>query len=240
MEELDLMEHWLEWARGPAFRFAFAVMLLGIARVLILNILGIVTLRRQARDKSIPVRIVVRDTLRWFFPFKRLGSSQLHFTVASFVFHVCIILVPVFLGAHILLWERGLGIGWPAISQTWADWLTLAAIVSSLFLFIRRVRARATRALSRTQDYLLPLIIAVPFVSGYLAMHPAFNPFSYNATMFVHVMSGNLIFVLIPFSKLSHVALFPTTQLISELGWHLAPESGRRVALALGKEGEAI
>jgi len=102
------------------------------------------------------------------------------------------------------------------------------------------VSARASRALSRTQDYLLPLIIGVAFVSGYLAMHPAVNPFSYNATMFVHVMVGNLIFILIPFSKLSHIALFPVTQLVSEMGWHLVPESGARVALALGKEGEPI
>ncbi len=87
---------------------------------------------------------------------------------------------------------------------------------------------------------LLPLIIAVPFITGYLAMHPAINPFNYSSTMFVHVMSGNLIFILIPFTKLSHVVLFPTTQVVSEMGWHLVADSGRRVALALGKEGEAI
>ena len=90
------MEQWLEWGRGPAFRFAFTVMLLGIARVLILNILGIVTLRRQAQDKSIPIGVVIRDTLRWLFPFNKVESTQLLFTVASFVFHVCIILVPIF------------------------------------------------------------------------------------------------------------------------------------------------
>jgi hypothetical protein len=71
-------------------------------------------------------------------------------------------------------------------------------------------------------------------------MHPTINPFEYNATMLVHVMSGNLILILIPFSKLSHLVLYPSSQVISEMGWHLVPDSGRSVGLALGKESEPI
>jgi nitrate reductase gamma subunit len=234
------MEYWLEWARGPAFRFAIAVMLLGLLRVFILNIVGIVSLTRRAQDKKIPIKVVIRDTLRWLFPFDRVAKRELIFTITSFVFHLSIIVVPLFLGAHILLWERGLGISWSAIGQASADYLTLLGIVTAIILVARRVSARATRALSRVQDYMLPLLISIPFISGYLAMHPAVNPFSYHATMFVHVMSGNFVFVLIPFTKLSHVVLFPTTQLVSEMGWHFIPDSGSRVALALGKEGEPI
>jgi len=58
--------------------------------------------------------------------------------------------------------------------------------------------------------------------------------------MFVHVMSGNLILFLFPFTKMSHVALFPGTQLIADLGWHLEPRAGQQVALILGKENEPI
>jgi nitrate reductase gamma subunit len=158
----------------------------------------------------------------------------------SFLFHIAVIVTPLFLAAHIALWYRGTGMSWAAIPQVVADYLTLLAIATGVVLFVRRVSARATRALSRPQDYLLPLILMVPFVSGYLAMHPGLNPFDYNATMFVHVMSGNLILVLIPFSKLSHAVLFPTTQLMSEMAWHLAPGSGERVALTLGKEQKPI
>jgi nitrate reductase gamma subunit len=234
------MDFWLEWARGPAFRFAFVVMLLGLARLVVLNVVGIFALVRQAQDKNVPGKTVIQETLRWLFPFSKVPKPQLFFTTASFVFHICIIVVPVFLGAHILLWKRGLGMSWPALDPSWADAMTLVAIVTALILVLRRLSARATRSLSRAQDYLLPAIIAIPFVTGYLAMHPAVNPFDYNATMLVHVMSGNLIFILIPFTKLSHVVLFPTTQVVSEMGWHLVPDSGRRVAVALGKEGEPI
>lgn len=236
------MEAWLEWARGPAFRASFLILLLGLARVLVLNVASIVTLARKARrsGRRVPARRILVATLQWMLPFKKAVERRWLFSLTSLVFHVAIIITPVFLAAHILLWQRGLGIGWPAISNAAADFLTLIALASSLLLFVERVGARASRAISRAQDYLWPLLIAIPFASGYLAMHPVINPFSYDATMLVHVLSGDLIFVLIPFSKLAHIALFPATQLVSELGWYLEPASGRRVALALGKEDKPI
>ncbi|MEJ2720284.1 MAG: hypothetical protein P8181_03975 [bacterium] len=230
---------WLEWARGPAFRLSIAIMILGILRLAVLNAVSITTILSHARDKKIPWRTVIRDTAKWLFPYQA-AKPHMVVTVASFVFHVAVIVTPIFLAAHIALWRRGIGIGWPALPQAAADYLTLAAIVTAIILFVRRVSARATRSLSRPQDYLLPLLLLIPFATGYLAMHPSINPFEYNAAMFVHVMSGNLILILIPFSKLSHAVLFPTTQLVSEMAWHLAPESGWNVARALGKENEPI
>jgi nitrate reductase gamma subunit len=139
-----------------------------------------------------------------------------------------------------MLWERGVGIRWPAINQGIADYLTLLAIVTSLALFVQRVSAKASRALSRLQDYVLPLLISVPFITGYLAMHPWLNPFGYQGTMFIHVMSGNLIILLIPFTKLAHVALLPTNQLVSEVGWHFVLDAPDKVTKSLGKEGVPI
>jgi nitrate reductase gamma subunit len=230
---------WLEWARGPAFRFSIALMLLGLSRLAVLNAINIVNVFSHARNHNIPWRLVARDTARWLLPY-RAARPQAILTIASIVFHVAVIVTPIFLAAHIALWQRGLGIGWAAIPHSIADYLTLASIATALYLFFKRVSARVTRAMSRPQDYVLPLLIAIPFISGYLAMHPAVNPFEYNATMFVHVMSGNLILILMPFSKLSHAVLFPTTQLVSEMAWHLAPSSGEKVALTLGKENEPI
>jgi len=230
---------WLDWARGPAFRLAFALMILGLVRLAIINAANILSVLSNTRNKSIPWGTVVRDTARWLLPY-RTARPHLVFTLASFLFHIAAIVTPIFLAAHIALWERGTGLTWAAIPQVMADYLTLLAIAAAAVLFLKRVSARATRALSRPQDYLLPLLIMVPFISGYLAMHPATSPFEYNATMFVHVMSGNLLLVLIPFSKLSHVVLFPTTQLMSEMAWHLAPNAGQNVALTLGKENEPV
>ncbi len=64
------MEFWLEWARGPAFRFAFVVMILGLARLVVLNALGIITLVRQAQDKNVPVRTVSSRHASMALPFQ--------------------------------------------------------------------------------------------------------------------------------------------------------------------------
>lgn len=233
------MTEWLEWARGPAFRFSIVLMILGLLRLIVMNLVDVANVVTRARNRSIPWKTVIRDTCKWLLPYKTVKSHSL-ITVVSVLFHVAVIVTPLFLAAHIMLWQRGVGVGWPAIPQVAADYLTLVAIATAAVLFVKRVSAKVTRALSRPQDYLLPLLIMIPFVTGYLAMHPSLNPFDYSATMFVHVMSGNVILVLIPFSKLSHAALFPTTQLVSEMAWHLAPNSGDKVALTLGKENEPI
>jgi nitrate reductase gamma subunit len=217
-------------------------MLLGLARAVALNTVSIASLVYQSRKngRMVPWGSVLTATLQWIFPAKKGFESRAVFSLTSMLFHLSIIVTPIFLGAHILLWERGLGISWPALGNLAADYLTLLAILTGAVLFAQRVGAGASRAISRGQDYFLPLLLLVPFVTGYLAMHPHLNPFGYNGTMFVHVMSGNLIFLLIPFTKMSHVALFPGTQLISEMGWHLKPGAGEQVAIALGKENDPI
>ena len=158
------MEEWVTWARGPVFRMCFLIMVLGLMRVFVLNVMNIVGAVQRANNKNIPYRVIAINTLKWLFPTAKVFGSRIVFSVTSVLFHVAIIITPLFLGAHILLWERGLGISWPAINGQVADYLTLLAIVTSLALFIQRVMARPTRALSRLQDYVLPLLISVPFI----------------------------------------------------------------------------
>ena len=234
------MEQALELARGPLFRIAFAVMLLGLIRLIVLNTINVFAVLGNARDKKVPAGTVAREALRWLFPFTRVPVSQRLFTVVSVAFHLCVIIVPIFLAGHILLWKRAVGLSWPALQQNLADYASLFTIGAGLVLFGRRVSTNLTRSLSRAQDYLLPLIIVLSFSSGYLAVNPAVSPLNYNATMLVHVTSGDLLLIMIPFSKLSHALMMPITHLVSELGWHLGPESGRQVAYSLGKEGESV
>lgn len=236
---MNLMESWVEWARGPAFIFAFAFMLLGLIRHAALTVWEVTTAMRRAGDKTLPYRRILVATLKWLFPVGKL-SNQPVLSLTSVAFHVAILIAPVFLGGHIALWTRSLGIGWPAIPNLAADVLTIVAVVTAVALVMERAAARATRALSRFQDYALPVIIAVPFASGFLAMHPAANPFPYQATLFVHIMSANLVFVLVPLTKLSHAVLIPGVQLISEVAWRWPPDAGSKLAVTLGKEDEPI
>jgi nitrate reductase gamma subunit len=233
------MEAWLEFARGPIFVFSFTFMVLGLIRHAVLTVAAMYRVLRRAGDPSLAYRKMIRATLEWMVPVGRI-RDQVVYSITSIVFHVAILIVPIFLAGHIALWARGLGISWPAIPHELAEVLTIVAVVMAVALLIQRIGAQATRHLSRFQDYVLPLLIAVPFATGFLVVHPAWNPFSYETMLFMHVMSANLIFVLMPITKLSHAVLIPSVQFVSELGWKWPADSGSRVGVALRKEEEPV
>lgn len=233
------METLLDFARGPAFVFAFSFMILGLFRHLVLTIWEIVRAMRRAGDKTFPYRQICIATAKWLLPLDKLKNDML-FSLTSILFHVAILIVPIFLAGHIALWARGIGVSWPAIPNSLADGLTIVAVVTAVALVVQCVSAGATRTLSRFQDYALPLAIAVPFATGFLVMHPSINPFSFQAMMLVHVMSANLVFVLIPITKLSHAILIPGTQVVSEVAWHWPADAGSKLAVTLGKEDEPV
>jgi nitrate reductase gamma subunit len=221
------------------FIFAFSFMVLGLVRHLALTVGQIVRTMRRAGDKKLNYGALIVATLKWLFPATKM-KDQVLFSLTSVLFHVAVILVPVFLAGHIALWTRGIGLSWPALPNNVADILTIVAVLTALALVAERAMARSSRALSRFQDYALPLMVALPFATGFLAMHPALNPFPHEPMLLLHVMSGNLLFILIPLTKLSHMALIPGVQFVSEAAWHWPPDAGSRLAVTLGKENEKI
>lgn len=233
------METWLQWARGPVFLLAFSFMALGLIRHVVLTAWEMARAVRRAGDKNIPYGQLIVATLKWLLPVGKL-RSRLLFGLTTLAFHITILLVPIFLAGHIALWARGLGVSWPALPNQAADVLTLLAIFTAVALVLQRALARDTRALSRFQDFALPLLVALPFASGFLVMHPSISPVSHEAAMLVHVMSANLLLVLIPVTKLSHIALMPSVQLVTEIAWHWPPDAGSKLGVTLGKEEEPV
>jgi len=233
------MDVWLQWAKGPLFWTALIFMLVGLLRHLGLTLWETARAYRRAGDKNVPTGQVLRSTARWIFPFDGL-RNRWFYSFTTFVFHVGVILVPLFLAGHIKLWQTALGISWPAFPNALATTLTIIVVAASIMLVLQRALAKDSRILSRFQDYALPLFIAVPFLSGFLVMHPAWNPFARDPVLLVHVLSADLLLFLVPLTKLSHMTLLPFTQLVSQLAWHFPHDAGRRVGVTLGKESEPI
>jgi len=214
------------------FRFAIVFMLLGLVRHLVLTLLSVRRALHSAADKAVPYRQIAKATLAWLFPFTKL-RNRVVYSALSIAFHVGIIITPIFLVGHIALWRRGLGFGWPAIGNTLADVLTIVALVTVVGLIVGRLWTRESRTLTRPSDIVLLILIALPFGSGFLVSHPLLNPFGLNGTLLVHVMTANLIMILMPITKLSHVVLLPTTQLVSDVAWRFPPDAGEKVFNAL-------
>jgi hypothetical protein len=51
-----------------------------------------------------------------------------------------------------------------------------------------------------------------------------------------HVYSGDLVLLLVPFTKIAHCVLAPLSHLAGALSWKFAPGAGDRVAETLGHE----
>ena len=229
----------IEWLRGPVFWAALVFMFLGLGRHVAISVWGIVRAYRRASDKNFPVGQLVRSTLRWLLPTGHLRDRPLY-GLTTAALHASVIVVPVFLAGHIALWQAGLGISWPALPTAMATALTVVAVVAALAIVVQRLASPESRALSRFQDFAIPLFLAVPFASGFAVMHPQWNPVSYQSALLIHLLSADLLLFLIPLTKLSHMVLLPTTQVVSELAWHFPAGAGARVGQALGKVDEPI
>lgn len=234
------MEALIELGRGPVFRLAIALALLGLLRHAVLSAVGFARARARAGDGRIAIPDVLWRTLVWLNPVRYFRGSRRYYSMVSGLFHVGLILVPALYAGHVRLWERGLGVAWPALPGGLADALTLLTIATGIGLLAGRAWARTSRSISGFQDWFLPPLITLEFLSGYLLAHPASNPAPLDVTMLVHVWVGDLLLVLTPFSKIVHCIMLPFSQFVVETAWRLVPGVGRDVVRTLGKEGQPI
>ena len=82
-----------------------------------------------------------------------------------------------------------------------AVWVIAACMV----FLVRRAVVPEVRMVTRPADVLLPAVIWLTFLTGFLAYHQ-WGP--YRPMLILHVLSGELLLVAIPFSKLGHMLFF--------------------------------
>lgn len=147
-----------------------------------------------------------RSIFYWLFPYgTRSWRQNPVFTFLVFIFHIGLLLTPVFLLGHNILLKTKWGFSLPTLSETTADVLTIAVIVSALFLVLRRIALTEVRIITSTYDYLLVAIAVAPFVTGLLARYQVAD---YQFWLIVHILCGEIFLIAIPLTKLSHFVLF--------------------------------
>ena len=141
------------------------------------------------------------------------GAAYMHkrpvFTMVAFLFHVCVLFTPVFVMAHTLSWYESWNILWWSIPDTWADVMTVIVVISCFFFFVRRIVVLEARQVTRFADFVLLLIVLLPFLTGFLAYHQ-WGP--YKPMLIAHILTGEVLLVTIPFSRLSHMVFFMFTR----------------------------
>ena len=166
----------------------------------------------------------LRSILHWIIPFASASMRQQPvFTLVAFIFHLTLIAVPLFLSAHIVLWEEAFGLSLWSIPDGLSDGLTLIFIASALFLIVRRLIRPEVRILTGAWDYALLVITVLPFVTGFLAYHQ-WGP--YEAMMILHIVCSQILLILIPITKLAHMILFFFTRAF--IGFEMGGRRGAR------------
>ncbi|HPI20508.1 MAG TPA: hypothetical protein PKY56_09070 [Candidatus Kapabacteria bacterium] len=235
------MEDLLNFAKGPLFRFSFAIMILGLIRLFALTIINGLSAKSKAKDKAIPKFYVKKMTLGYIFPIRAFRKKPIYAAI-SIIFHFGLLLTPILLVDHNLLFDSSIGFSLLgiSISKGVADLLTIITVISALLLLTLRLSNEASRFLSRKQDFLWLILLIVPFATGLVCAQIAVNPSTYNFFMLIHILSGCAIFILIPFTKIAHCVLLPLGQWITARAWKFPPEAGEEVEISLGKQGEKL
>jgi len=152
----------------------------------------------------------LRSILHWMTPFATVNMRQNRvLTVVTFVFHLGLIVTPLLLLSHVLLWEESWGLSWWTLPDGVADVLTVIVIAGCGYFLVRRVTQPEVRYVTSASDYVILAMVAAPFVTGFLAYH---QWFAYDIMFILHILSGEILLAAIPFTRLSHMLFAPFTR----------------------------
>jgi len=194
---------------GPLVWIAFIVFIGGSLYRLI-NMISLVNKKESFIFSYLSLKYSLRSILHWITPFATVNMRK-HpaMTIVTFVFHICLLLVPVFLLSHIILWDESWNISWWSFPDSAADIMTVMVIGSCIFFLVRRLVLPEVQFVTAASDYVLLAIVAAPFITGFMAYHQWFG---YQFFLILHILSGEIILAVIPFTRLSHMLFAPFTR----------------------------
>ena len=151
-----------------------------------------------------------RSIFHWIVPFAAT-NWRMHpvLTLVTFVFHICLIATPVFLLSHIVLWDEAWNISWWSLPDGVADIMALLVVGACIFFLIRRIKLPEVQFVTSASDYVILAIVAAPFITGFIAYHQWID---YPLFLNLHILTGEIMLVAVPFTRLSHMIFSPFTR----------------------------
>ncbi len=198
-----------ELARGPLMWVATVIFLAGIIyRSIQLYLLT--RKKERALYSAAPVKPKDRTPeerkmdLIVAFKHSLLGTHPI-MAIISTIFHSFIFIIPLFLLGHNLLLYESWGLSLFSFPDWLCDTLTAIFILIGLFFLLRRLIVPQVRIISTAYDYLVLGITVAPFLSGFFAYHQWFD---YKTVITIHMLVGELMLMVIPFTKIGHMVFF--------------------------------
>lgn len=194
---------------GPLAWAAFIVFIAGSLYRLI-NMFYLVNKKEKFIYTYMSFKYSFRSIFHWIIPFATVNWKR-HpvLTIVTFAFHICLIITPVFLLSHAILWDESWNISLWSLPDGVADIMTLVVVGSCIFFLVRRLVLPEVQYVTSASDYVILAIVAAPFITGFIAYHQWVN---YQLFMILHIISGEIMLVAIPFTRLSHMLFSPFTR----------------------------
>ena len=197
-----------DFIRGPLISIAFVIFILG----LILQLVQFFKLTQKKEWVYPPLEVKSeKKTVGQWIAFcltslnGTLWKTDPLVTIVTSVFHVFLIVVPIFLLGHNILLDQSWGLSLWSLPEFITDILTLVILICVVFFLGRRLFLPRVRVITTAYDYVILLIAAAPFLTGYLAYRQWFN---YDTVMTLHILTGEVMLMTIPFTKLGHMLFF--------------------------------
>lgn len=127
------------------------------------------------------------------------------FILMTTFFHVNLLVLPFFIQGHTMMAGFATGVFVPALPDVLVDLLTLLMLLWTFIFFIRRMCVREVRAITTFSDFAMLALAALPFLSGFMAYHQFFD---YRTMLVLHMGSGEMMLMLIPFTRMIHMLYF--------------------------------
>jgi len=194
---------------GPMVWISFIIFIGGSAYKLI-SLIILASKKEKFIFSYISWRYSIRSILHWLTPFATENWRRNPIlTIVTFLFHICLVFVPIFLLSHIILLDESWDISWWSLPESLADILAILVIGGCIFFLLRRLILPEVRFVTSASDYVILAIVAAPFVTGFFAYHQWFG---YKAFIILHIITGEIMLMAIPFTRLSHMLFSPFTR----------------------------
>ncbi len=198
------------FVEGPLLWLAFLIFILG-SLIRAAMFLSVSTKKDKIIYQHFSWKYVFATLVRWILPLNKDLAKNPVFSILGYIFHICLIIVPIWYASHITLWEESrFEWSWSSIPDEMADWMTLIFLAIAIFFLLRRIFSADIRLISTFSDYLLLIVTALPFLTGYFLTHGTLDSIGFlgDNMQLLHMLSAELMLILIPFTKLSHYILF--------------------------------
>jgi nitrate reductase gamma subunit len=203
------MDELYRLATGPLAWAAF-IIFIGGSLFRLIHLMALVHRKEKFIYAYMSLKFSLRSIIHWIAPFATV-NWRLHpwLTIVTFAFHICLVVTPVFLLAHVVLWDEAWSVSWWALPDWLAVIMSVIVMAGCVFFFVRRLVTPEVAYVTSASDYAILALVAAPFVTGLIAY---FQWFDVRLFTLLHVLSGEAMLVAIPLTRISHMLFAPLTR----------------------------